>query len=312
MANEIERKFLVTSDAWRTGARSERFRQGYLSALPGRTVRVRVAGAKAYVTIKGERRGISRLEFEYEIPVADAEHILEALCEKPLIEKTRHFIEHAGRVWEVDEFLGQNAGLVVAEIELDDAAQEIVLPDWVGQEVSEDSRYSNSNLIKHPFNTWRTEFVTLTEQDRVWVGQFVTQHWGADVMVTKGKAFRISEMLGFAAMQNNALVGLLSYRLDQDQCEITSLDSLNEGQGIGTALIEQVNQAARMQGCKRLWLITTNDNTHAIRFYQRRGFVLVAVHRHAVDAARNIKPEIPLIGRDGIPIRDEIEMEMML
>ncbi len=312
MANEIERKFLVTSDAWRANARSERFRQGYLSTQPGRTARVRVAGTKAYVTIKGERQGLSRLEFEYEIPVADAEQMLDALCQKPLIEKTRHFVEHAGMVWEVDEFAGENTGLVVAEIELDSAEQHVELPDWVGQEVTEDARYANSSLVKQPFRNWHTEYVALTESDRAWVREFTEQHWGTDVMVSRGAAFRMSHMPGFAAKQNNTIVGLVTYRLEGDQCEITSLDSVKEGLGIGTALIERMKQTALAHGCQRLWLITTNDNTHAIRFYQRRGFVLAAVHRGAVSAARAIKPEIPLLGNDGIPIRDEVEFELRL
>jgi len=312
MANEIERKFLAMSDAWRAGARSERFRQGYLSTQPGRTARVRVAGARAYITIKGERQGLSRLEFEYEIPVADAEGMLDALCEKPLIEKTRHFVEHAGMTWEVDEFAGENAGLVVAEIELDSADQHIELPDWVGQEVTEDIRYYNSHLVRHPFSAWHTQVVALTAQDQTWVSEFTMQHWGTDVMVSRGKAYRISHMPGFAARQNNAVVGLVTYHIEGDQCEITSLDSVKEGIGIGTLLIEQVKQEARTHDCERVWLITTNDNTHAIRFYQRRGFAWVAVHRGAVNAARTIKPEIPLLGNDGIPIRDEIEFELSL
>ena len=312
MANEIERKFLVRSDAWRADARSEPFRQGYLSTQPGRTARVRVAGTRGYITIKGERHGLTRLEFEYEIPVSDAEQMLDALCEKPLIEKTRHWVEHKSMVWEIDEFWGENAGLVVAEIELARADQQIELPDWVGEEVTEDARYYNSNLIKHPFKTWHTEFVALTEHDRTWVREFIEKQWGTDVMVTRGSAFRISEMSGFVAKQSNTVVGLVSYRFEGDQCEITSLDSVKEGMGIGTTLIERVKQVACEQSCKRLWLITTNDNTHAIRFYQRRGFVLMAVHRGAVNTARTLKPEIPLMGHDDIPIRDEIELELML
>jgi CYTH domain-containing protein len=157
MANEIERKFLVRGDAWRTGARSERFRQGYISTETGRTVRVRIGGAQAYVTIKGERQGLSRLEFEYNIPVADAEQMLDALCQKPLIEKTRHFVEANGMLWEVDEFAGENAGLVLAEVELEHADQAITLPNWVGEEVTEDARYYNSNLVRRPYSTWHTK-----------------------------------------------------------------------------------------------------------------------------------------------------------
>jgi CYTH domain-containing protein len=151
---EIERKFLVNSDAWRGLAAGVHIRQGYLSFARGRTVRVRTVGGQGFLTIKGSRRGISRAEFEYPIPLADADHMLDYLCEQPLIDKTRHEIPHAGFTWEVDEFHGRNAGLVVAEIELpsEDAAFE--KPDWVGEEVSLDPRYSNSHLVRAPFSTW--------------------------------------------------------------------------------------------------------------------------------------------------------------
>lgn len=316
MANEIERKFLVTSDAWRTGARNERYRQGYLSRQTRhtvqRTARVRIAGAKGFMTIKGERQGLTRLEFEYEIPLADAEQMLDTLCEQPQIDKTRHFVPHAGLLWEVDEFWGENTGLIVAEVELERADQAIELPNWVGEEVTEDARYYNSNLVRNPFCNWHTEYQALTERDRDWVRTFATQHWGSDVTVSRGNAFPISELPGFAARQNGVVVGLVSYRPEGALCELAVLNSLKPGAGIGTRLIELTKHAARAHGCKRLWLITTNDNTHAIRFYQRRGFVLAAVHRDAIATSRAIKPEIPLLGNDDIAIRDEIEFELML
>jgi len=154
MAIEIERKFLVTGDDWKATAAVLLYRQGYLSTDKARTVRVRIAGARAFLTIKGLAAGIARPEFEYEIPVADATAMLDDLCLKPLIEKRRYTLECRGLRWEVDEFLGDNLGLVVAEVELDSADQAIELPAWVGQEVSDDPRYFNSSLIAHPFCMW--------------------------------------------------------------------------------------------------------------------------------------------------------------
>lgn len=152
MPIEIERKFRVTGTAWRT-ADGQRICQGYLNRDQHRTVRVRVAGAQAFLTIKGVTTGATRAEFEYAIPLADAETLL-ALCDGPLIDKVRHRVEHGGLLWEVDEFLGDNAGLVVAEVELASEGQAITLPPWVTEEVTTDSRYFNSSLATHPFNRW--------------------------------------------------------------------------------------------------------------------------------------------------------------
>ncbi len=154
MAQEIERKFLVTSDRWRSLAQGIDYLQGYLSTVPDRTVRARIAGETGYLTIKGPTVGISRLEFEYEIPLDDAKQLLDELCEQPIIEKHRYKISFGGLVWEVDEFHGVNEGLVVAEVELESADQAIDLPDWVGEEVSGDPRYFNAALVRRPFNTW--------------------------------------------------------------------------------------------------------------------------------------------------------------
>lgn len=154
MGTEIERKFLVVGDAWRQGAMGVLYRQGYLCTTPERTARVRVAGDKGYLTVKGSRTGVSRLEFEYPIPLEDAQAMLDALCIRPLIEKTRYRIDHEGLVWEVDEFAGENAGLVIAEVELEREDQEVSLPAWVGKEVSADDRYANSSLAERPFSTW--------------------------------------------------------------------------------------------------------------------------------------------------------------
>jgi CYTH domain-containing protein len=152
VATEIERKFLVTGTAWRQPD-AIRFCQGYLNRDKERTVRVRLAGEQAFLTIKGITRGMSRAEFEYAIPVADAEQLLQ-LCHTPLINKMRHIVLHNGTRWEVDEFLGENAGLVVAEVELEREDQPFDRPDWLGGEVTDDPRYYNSNLASNPYSKW--------------------------------------------------------------------------------------------------------------------------------------------------------------
>ena len=154
MATEIERKYLVVDNSWRAAAVGMVFRQGYLSTVKERTVRVRAAGDSGYLTIKGITVGAVRSEFEYEIPRADADQMLDELCEQPLIEKTRYEIEAGDLTWEIDEFAGVNEGLIVAEVELEVEAQEILLPAWVGAEVTDDPRYFNSNLVAHPFSAW--------------------------------------------------------------------------------------------------------------------------------------------------------------
>lgn len=152
MAVEIERKFLVQGEGWRA-APAVFYSQGYLNRDKARTVRVRIAGEEAFLTIKGISVGASRAEFEYPIPLWDARELL-ALCEQPLIEKNRHKILYEGFVWEVDEFLGENLGLVVAEIELPAEDTVFAQPDWVGEEVTGDARYFNSNLSRSPFTRW--------------------------------------------------------------------------------------------------------------------------------------------------------------
>ncbi|MET3130060.1 adenylate cyclase [Oxalobacteraceae bacterium GrIS 1.11] len=154
MGVEIERKFLLRGEAWRSLGQPVLLRQGYLSSQRERVVRVRVEGDQASLTIKGPNVGTSRGEWEYPIPLADAEQLLERLCEQPLIEKYRRRIAFEGMVWEVDEFLGANAGLLVAEIELSSEDQAFARPDWIGAEVSDDARYFNANLIAHPFSSW--------------------------------------------------------------------------------------------------------------------------------------------------------------
>jgi adenylate cyclase len=154
VGKEIERKFLVKNDAWKAGAQGKRYRQGYLSTVKERTVRVRTAGDKGYITVKGITQGASRAEYEYEIPFTDANEMLDKLCLRPLIEKTRYRIPQDDIVWEIDEFEGDNRGLTVAEVELKDEHQSVTMPEWIGQEVTDDPRYFNANLVTKPFNTW--------------------------------------------------------------------------------------------------------------------------------------------------------------
>lgn len=154
MGKEIERKFLVKGEAWKALAAGTVYRQGYLSTVKERTVRVRTVGEKGFLTIKGVTTGVTRAEFEYEVPAADANAMLDGLCEKPLVEKTRYRIPLDGFTWEVDEFHGDNDGLVVAEVELKSADEKPPLPEWIGEDVSSDPRYFNSNLVKKPFKTW--------------------------------------------------------------------------------------------------------------------------------------------------------------
>lgn len=154
MGVEIERKFLLSGDGWRSLGQPVLLRQGYLSSQRERVVRVRIEGDLATLTIKGANVGASRGEWEYPIPLADAAELLEGLCEQPLIEKYRRRIAFEGMLWEVDEFLGANAGLLVAEIELASEDQAFAKPDWIGAEVSADARYYNANLIKRPYSSW--------------------------------------------------------------------------------------------------------------------------------------------------------------
>jgi len=154
MGKEIERKFLLSGDAWRSQGQGTRYRQGYLSTVKERTVRVRTIADKGYLTVKGVSEGIARAEFEYEIPIDEANALLDGLCKRPLIEKERYKISHGHHIWEVDEFFGDNAGLIVAEVELESEDQAFETPEWVGREVSDDPRYFNANLIANPYRNW--------------------------------------------------------------------------------------------------------------------------------------------------------------
>ncbi len=154
MRKEIERKFKVINNGYKEHSKGELYRQGYLSTHFERVVRVRTAGGKGYLTIKGANTGAIRKEFEYEIPLNEACEMLENLCQKPIIEKYRYKVHYKGFVWEIDEFLGENEGLVLAEIELQHECQSFCIPDWIGEEVTGDIRYYNSNLLKNPYNRW--------------------------------------------------------------------------------------------------------------------------------------------------------------
>ena len=156
MAIEIERKFLLKNDSWRQSSPAgTRFCQGYLTETGPGSVRVRIEGDKANINIKGATLGMRRLEFEYEIPLDEAEEMLQKLCLKPLIEKTRYHLKTHNRLWEIDVFEGENEGLCVAEVELEDEDEVIDYPDWVGKEVTSDTRYYNVCLVTHPFKDWR-------------------------------------------------------------------------------------------------------------------------------------------------------------
>jgi adenylate cyclase len=154
MPAEIERKFLLASSEWRSNVtESRRIAQGYLSRDPARTVRVRISGEKAFMTIKGKTEGISRTEIEFPLPLETAQNLL-PLCFQPLIDKTRHLVPHDGHFWEIDEFHGANTGLIVAEIELEAEDTAFARPDWLGEEVSHDFRYTNASLSERPFREW--------------------------------------------------------------------------------------------------------------------------------------------------------------
>ncbi|MBK6964833.1 MAG: CYTH domain-containing protein [Bacteroidales bacterium] len=154
MALEIEHKFLVNSTIYRTMSEPVLYRQGYLAVLPDKIIRVRTAGNKGFITVKAKVTNLTRKEYEYEIPLPDAEKMLNEMCISPIIEKERFRVLHEGFTWEVDEFHGDNAGLIVAEIEVKSEDEVFVRPSWVSREVTGDPRYLNSNLSKQPFNTW--------------------------------------------------------------------------------------------------------------------------------------------------------------
>ena len=148
--------------------------------------------------------------------------------------------------------------------------------------------------------------------DADWVRRILTEYWHSVKVVSRGRVHYTDRLPGFVALLGLGRVGLVTYRIEDDECELVTLNSLVEGIGVGTALISTVRSVAVANKCRRLWTITTNDNLRALRFYQRNGFSLVATHLNAVEESRKLKPEIPLIGIGGIPIRDELELEMAL
>ena len=150
------------------------------------------------------------------------------------------------------------------------------------------------------------------QSDQEWARTLFSQRWGSETVVTRGKVHHVDKLSGFVALVDGVQKGLVTYRIDENECEVITLDSLHEGKGIGTALLDTIRQHAGSIGCIRIWLVTTNDNTPALRFYQKRGYEIVAVHRDAIRESRFIKPEIPERGIDNIQIRDEIELELML
>jgi ribosomal protein S18 acetylase RimI-like enzyme len=152
----------------------------------------------------------------------------------------------------------------------------------------------------------------LTPADLPRLRQFLIEHWGGEEIIARGIIYYPGQLDGFVVEDENEWVGLVTFFIKDDECEVTSLDSLREGKGIGTRLIDKAIEEARAGNCKRLFLITTNDNLHALGFYQKRGFEIVRVYRGAVNESRKIKLGIPLVGMDGIPLRDEIELEMLL
>jgi adenylate cyclase len=155
MGKEIEKKFLIVSDDWRSLGTGKPYCQGYLNAEKGRTVRVRTINDRGILTIKGPSVGAARLEYEYDIPIEEAREMLNELCHKPLIEKTRYKVPFAGFTWEIDEFTGENEGLIFSEIELEYEGQQFEIPPWVGKEVTDDGRYYNANLINNPYSNWK-------------------------------------------------------------------------------------------------------------------------------------------------------------
>jgi ribosomal protein S18 acetylase RimI-like enzyme len=157
-----------------------------------------------------------------------------------------------------------------------------------------------------------TNLSRLTDHDIPRLREFWIEHWGGEEMVARGRVYRPEQLEGFVAEDQGEWLGLLTFVIESGECEITSLDSLREGQGIGTLLIQKALEEAGTRGCRRLFLITTNDNLHALGFYQRRGFEIVRVYRGAVNKSRKIKPGIPWVGMNGIPLRDEIELEIEL
>lgn len=157
-----------------------------------------------------------------------------------------------------------------------------------------------------------TQIRPITQEDQAWITRKLTENWGTPLIISRGKSNDASKLPGFVAFVNGTQVGLVTYRIEGQECELVTLDSWQEKIGVGTILVEAVKEEAQKVGCSRLWLITTNDNLHALKFYQKRGFHLIAVHPNAIAESREIKPTIPEIGMYGIPLRDEVELQILL
>ncbi len=175
---------------------------------------------------------------------------------------------------------------------------------------------NSSNIFAFPYfeekRMLNTTLRKLTPEDAPWVRVFWIEHWGSDLMVVHGQTFTSSGLPGFVVEENGQVLGLATYRIENDECELMSIDSLIEGQGVGSQLLEAVIAAARQANLRRLYLSTSNDNMNAMRFYQKRGFRFCALRPGAVTETRKRKPAIPLVGFEGIPIRDELELEIIL
>jgi len=148
--------------------------------------------------------------------------------------------------------------------------------------------------------------------DWKWIRDLIIKEWGSEKVVTKGKIYNVKDLPGLAAKQNREIVGLLTYHIKNNECEIVTLNSIKTNQGVATNLLEEIKKIAVTKKCKRLWLVTTNNNIKALGFYQKRGFYLKAIYPNAIELSRKLKPEIPMIGNEGIPIRDEVELEIVL
>ncbi len=150
-----------------------------------------------------------------------------------------------------------------------------------------------------------------TKEDRDWIIEILLDNWASNIIVTRGITYEADELPGIIAEIDSVRVGLLTYQITDNELEIITMNAIEKGKGIGSALLNEVEKIAKKNRCERIWLITTNDNIDALRFYQRRGFEIVAVHRYAIEESRKLKPQLPFVGKYGIPIRDEIEMEMI-
>ena len=152
----------------------------------------------------------------------------------------------------------------------------------------------------------------IREEDRPWIRDLIKTYWMSEILVSRGRVYHADQLSGFIARDDNERVGLITYRIEKDQCEITTLNALIQGRGIGSGLIEAVRTVAEQHDCTRVWLVTTNDNVPAMDFYEKRGFRRAAIHREAMTVSRRLKPEIPLHGINGVPIRDEVEYAIQL